>query len=1076
VKDRIRHFSAIITVLLMVFQLTVGVMPMTVCAADADIIKAVTPASGATNVTNVGLEATGLIKIEFNQALNPATLDKDSVVITRGTTVIDYTPVVNDGLVYAIDPADLANNAANGGANRAEYTGVSWNDYANQSYTITLKTTAELEGGGSAVSEDLTVTSFSSLYFVDIPYEDGKYIDNVGASATISATATSGTNQAPQTLLTNPDVPYNSSGAYSILNPTRKLTDLGTITLDKAYDVTGVMIRTRYGASSGPSWNGVTFKVGDTRESATAMLYTGFGNPAASVNNTSVLGNFADGLSSAVNGQYVYLDMEAEQLFFPNKIWIFAYVDRPLPEVVDEDVIESIIPEDGATNVTNVGVDGTRLIKISFKKEMNPSTLNKDSIIIKRGTETVDYVPLLNDGFSYVIDPAALAPSGATGSASGGANTGAHWNDEFYGQTYTISIGGGARQIDGTKVTNTSLLVSSFTSDYFVNIPYADEKYIESVGGAASIEVKTTSATNKEPSTLLTNGDTPYSDNGAYVILNPDKNLTDLATITLDKKYDVAGVMVRTRANASSAPSWNGGVFAAGDEKASATVLLNTGTGIDNTRVLGGFVGGWENAVNTDKVYISITTNQLFFPNKVWVFAYLDAPEKFLRIYEGFVAEMDEVSEADFEAKWNEYAALLPEFFVAEIDNTAFDAFAAEFVMLRELTKSGKFGYDIGNADKEKASREYIKLIENAYLLGLLNDGDVALFESESEDKAIENLIAADVNAVKFAQMYSELKDNVTDNDSFCEVLMWSEKLSYLEDGTRDDIKNTLSKYGALLGVDLSYGEDKKVTLEKVAVKFDTNGVSKFYKCLDEEYKRIVDSIVKSNSSGGGTGGSTSVGGSGGGGGISYGANTSPAKPITPVQNQTVNTPVNVQTYSDMAGFSWAADAVEELTELNIINGDGEGNFNPQDNVKREEFVKMIVMALGLDTQKVEMMNAFADCTPEDWYYPYIMIARQNGIINGVSDFMFGSGQNILRQDAAVVISKNVSVSSSEADVVFADSAFISDYAVEAVAKMTKAQLIAGFENGEFRPQGNLTRAEAAVLISRMLEYIERSK
>ena len=91
-RDTVKRISARITALLMFLQLTAAVMvPIVALADSSDIIKSVTPSDGSTDVTNVGVNATSLIKIEFNEAMDPSTLDKDSVVVRRGTTVIMAT-------------------------------------------------------------------------------------------------------------------------------------------------------------------------------------------------------------------------------------------------------------------------------------------------------------------------------------------------------------------------------------------------------------------------------------------------------------------------------------------------------------------------------------------------------------------------------------------------------------------------------------------------------------------------------------------------------------------------------------------------------------------------------------------------------------------------------------------------------------------------------------------------------------------------------------------------------------------------------------------------------------------------
>ena len=44
----------------------------------------------------------------------------------------------------------------------------------------------------------------------------------------------------------------------------------------------------------------------------------------------------------------------------------------------------------------------------------------------------------------------------------------------------------------------------------------------------------------------------------------------------------------------------------------------------------------------------------------------------------------------------------------------------------------------------------------------------------------------------------------------------------------------------------------------------------------------------------------------------------------------------------------WAHEAIEYLAENDVINGDGNGNFLPDNNITREEFVKMIVLAFNI--------------------------------------------------------------------------------------------------------------------------------
>ena len=96
--------------------------------------------------------------------------------------------------------------------------------------------------------------------------------------------------------------------------------------------------------------------------------------------------------------------------------------------------------------------------------------------------------------------------------------------------------------------------------------------------------------------------------------------------------------------------------------------------------------------------------------------------------------------------------------------------------------------------------------------------------------------------------------------------------------------------------------------------------------------------------------------------------------------------------------------------------------------------------------------------------------------MNGVSDTEFGVGTNISRQDMSVMIIRTleslaVDFATKNASA-FADDNAISDYAAKSVYAMRSIGLIDGYNN-EFRPKDNLTRAEAAKVISNLLDFVK---
>ncbi len=231
----------------------------------------------------------------------------------------------------------------------------------------------------------------------------------------------------------------------------------------------------------------------------------------------------------------------------------------------------------------------------------------------------------------------------------------------------------------------------------------------------------------------------------------------------------------------------------------------------------------------------------------------------------------------------------------------------------------------------------------------------------------------------------------------------------------------------------------------------------------------------------GGSNGSGS-GGSGGGGGntvrpsgsgvVNYGTGTVPA-PVQP--NGT--TPVQSSRFGDMPRDYWAHDYVELLVEKGIVSGDDKGNFAPEQQVTREEFVKMIVLTLGLATDSVAVLP-FEDVAADDWSYPYIAAAYEAGIISGTGENVFGIGATMSRQDIAVVTARaldaaQVKILPVTATVQFTDEATAADYAAAAISRIARSGIVGGYPDGSFQPLGTITRAEAAKVLAQVIRLKE---
>lgn len=171
--------------------------------------------------------------------------------------------------------------------------------------------------------------------------------------------------------------------------------------------------------------------------------------------------------------------------------------------------------------------------------------------------------------------------------------------------------------------------------------------------------------------------------------------------------------------------------------------------------------------------------------------------------------------------------------------------------------------------------------------------------------------------------------------------------------------------------------------------------------------------------------------------------------------------------FDDLDGVEWAREPICKLAEMGVLRGKEYRLFYPNDNITREEFVKMLTVAYKLN---IENKTAkFTDVNADDWFMPYVAAALENGIVNGVSDDMFGTGQNITRQDLAVMAYnaalKNGVEFNTEGVQKFSDDDKISDYAKTAVYALKSQDIVNGIDGKNFAPQDTATRAEAAKIL-----------
>lgn len=247
--------------------------------------------------------------------------------------------------------------------------------------------------------------------------------------------------------------------------------------------------------------------------------------------------------------------------------------------------------------------------------------------------------------------------------------------------------------------------------------------------------------------------------------------------------------------------------------------------------------------------------------------------------------------------------------------------------------------------------------------------------------------------------------------------------------------------------------------------------------------KELQDRLNRINTNSGGS--NSGGGGNGSSGGSSSGKNPSV---IPPVRNTagtaiigtgaTENNQEVIEDYllvfKDLKGH-WAKDDIEAMADLDIVSGVTENSFNPEADITRAEFTKLIVKTMGLSEAEYE--NTYYDVISDDWYAGFVQSAKNEGYITGYDGF-FRPNDYITREEIAKVIvaayyKKANKTLEQGAAVYFTDIPEISAWAYDYIAAASKEGFINGVTELRFAPKQRATRAQAVVMLKRLYDKLE---
>lgn len=395
---------------------------------------------------------------------------------------------------------------------------------------------------------------------------------------------------------------------------------------------------------------------------------------------------------------------------------------------------------------------------------------------------------------------------------------------------------------------------------------------------------------------------------------------------------------------------------------------------------------------------------------------------------------------------------------------------AEKLLKLPEATKIGDFAPDfiapyINFAINNLSADTLAKLVSEFYdeidtVKGTVYENIISKMSDDEKNvlfKDSANFRTKDISTADFASViYSRAVYN-----KFSEITYYADVKPFIDLYNTDYFKIDFTDYDV---VSNKYEVDSKVLENRHAYSDFETFKTKYEGWAAEQKEAEGES---GGSSGGTSGGSSSGSGKGKGSGVSF----------VPTPKDEDISVVKEEIFNDLENFDWAKEHIMALYNKGAVDGTEKNTFSPSNLVTREQFVKMISALTTFDENPPSA--EFSDVAKGEWYEKYINGAKASGLISGRDDGTFGVGDCIIRQDAAIMCLNAIKKERPDflenlkiEKLPFGDAGDISSYAVYAVSALNKLGILNGDASGNFNANANATRAEAAVMINKVMTLI----
>jgi hypothetical protein len=165
----------------------------------------------------------------------------------------------------------------------------------------------------------------------------------------------------------------------------------------------------------------------------------------------------------------------------------------------------------------------------------------------------------------------------------------------------------------------------------------------------------------------------------------------------------------------------------------------------------------------------------------------------------------------------------------------------------------------------------------------------------------------------------------------------------------------------------------------------------------------------------------------------------------------------------------WAEQVINRWVDRKIVDGYPDGTFRPNAPIRRAEFAALINRTFGYSTPS---SVAFDDVVGNEWFANDISRAVGAGYMDGYPEGVFKPNANISRQEAAMVLARINGLEETDETFDFIDINSIPAWSRWAVVAAARAGLMTGYPDGSFSPTASFTRAETVTVLDRLVAEV----